>query len=544
MSYWFVFLTLLVIMGCSHAGGGSASLPRIAADGTASHSRSTTSSVPSGSLVPSLFSRAAGKKLKKGDFDQYIDSSVLGADRVLARQLMAWMPENLRGDFIYMDKNKRMISNNPKLLNHVELKDGDRGASTLAGLSVSSIGGRATTSERKSKAYFHDQCSPQDVFPNSGPYVRMVSKCGFTGGIGFVNLTCGTTGGGYTGGNGDAGTLYFEVSRGTVSSTEGGIAWLSDHYNPGDPSHTGMYPYYRSTYGSKYTNLNSRGFHYDCGTDLGIAHGLINNSNLSYTFVGQVPINFDPRLFWNGWRYTGWINPSWEFNQVGSEMSVPGFDAAGVPSPCVTCSISKVTSLAQNGGDRPNDDSYFGESFGGQAIHWMQVGFGEWLQGCGPGASFCFLKYSRDSTRYYGGEEFYYAGAGLSVQLSGPTNSGYGPWETWDGIGMLNSPFRNAPRRPASSFGAPEPPTCAADSYGYCVVSSNYYQGTSYCIDSSGAQADWLSTAPNATSWDIQTPTMVMETFMHQWVDVGNCLTAESWIPGEPSVVYGDVNLP
>ena len=55
------------------------------------------------SVVPNVFAQARGRVLRDGDVDAYIAKSVTGADRLLARELMALMPANQRGDFVYFD---------------------------------------------------------------------------------------------------------------------------------------------------------------------------------------------------------------------------------------------------------------------------------------------------------------------------------------------------------------------------------------------------------------------------------------------------------
>ena len=53
--------------------------------------------------VPDVFALARNKLLfSSSDYDAYIDSRVSPSDRIIAYKIMALMPLNLRGDFVYL----------------------------------------------------------------------------------------------------------------------------------------------------------------------------------------------------------------------------------------------------------------------------------------------------------------------------------------------------------------------------------------------------------------------------------------------------------
>lgn len=502
--------------------------------------------------VPTLFDKARHKQLQSKDFDAYIDPGVSPADRKIVRRIMALMPTDARGDFLYYDDTTgRVISNNLSLARLATIEKGvvPQRPSTS---STSVRTGATTSAKRSTQATYSDSCSPP-FHPGSGPYLRKVSRCNFAGGIGFVNIACNSS----QMYSGDSGYVYFEVTANGQAKTliEGGLSYLTDHFSSGNPQYTGIAPYYRSTFNSQYTNMNNNGFHYDCGLDMVIAHGVVNGASpgtkpLTYTFTAQDPPGFSPYSFWAGALYHDWINPVWGFFNAPSSMNVPGTDAAHVPTPCTICSIATVTSIAQNGGDADHG-SWFGETYNGQAIHWMQVSMGEWLQGCQPGALYCKLAWSRNRNVYYGGEEIW-NGLGTAVHFSGPLNLTYGPWETTDGLAEHSSPFFNNGIHPASAFSNIVPPDCATDAYGYCVAQSDgpgFHQDYVSC--QVGAYQTTFGPVNVGTQWFwVKSSTDVLQQFTHHAFDNPNdpntwdCYTGDYWDPDEPNHYFGDPNLP
>ncbi len=60
--------------------------------------------------MPNVFAAAENETLSSdSDFDKYIDASIVGNDRILARKLLRLMPDSMRGDFLYYDGNRVLI---------------------------------------------------------------------------------------------------------------------------------------------------------------------------------------------------------------------------------------------------------------------------------------------------------------------------------------------------------------------------------------------------------------------------------------------------
>lgn len=491
------------------------------------------------------FESARGKNLTDAQIDSYIDSSVTGSDRALAHRLMRLMPSAWRGDFVYITDSGRIWSNNPSLPHHVTPDYSRNPFGTVT---------EARTAQTHIDATRHALTQPTTCGPgpsNTGPYIRYVSRCSFVGAIGFVNLTCGTTGGLIMGvDGGDKGFLYFEVAHGTGSLLEAGLQWNSDSPDPNTGA-GGLQPYMRRTPGSNPAFTNGT-YKYSCGQTIVMADGPVYNENLMYTFIANVS-NYDPQSYWFGSKNIQFPNPTWEFYTPNSDMKGSGTDDAGALSPCMTCSIARVTSIGQT--EEINDGSYFGVTDSGtSAIEWQQVGFGNWLNGCEQGASFCYLAYSTNYQVYFdssAGIQTYSGNGGnnsSNVSISdGPNATGYGPWETQDSIALPLDAFSNSARKAASAFPAARPPTCTRDSKGYCVAlvvgSFTWDQAAGCYAGGYGATTTaWVGTQWTYILTANGTGTLVPYSESRGVDD--DCTAFDIWGPGEPKVVYNDPNLP
>ncbi len=172
-------LALVYLSACSQRPIG------IVPPGAKSPSKVSRAATPP--QVPNLFATAVGKNLSDAAIDSYIDASIVGSDRKLAHTLLKMMPRNRRGDFIYYD-GKRLLSNNLALLPYAQLTAWHSAVPTAVASTE-----RVTTRSSPRKPASVGACSPPDPYTNSGPYVREVGNCGFTGGWSIVNLKCGTT---------------------------------------------------------------------------------------------------------------------------------------------------------------------------------------------------------------------------------------------------------------------------------------------------------------------------------------------------------------
>jgi hypothetical protein len=390
--------------------------------------------------IPNIFASAKGKPIANADIDRYINASVAGADRVLARHLMSLMLANHRGDFIYLSRTGHLLSNNPIWAARATITRG-----TLK-RTASGSGGRRESD-------YSDNCSPPNPPAKvGGPYVRLVSTCGFSAGWGFVTVPHGTSGFN----SGEAGHLYFEIQaphQGTT--TEGGFEYYSD---------ASIAPYGRSTAaeyaGSNngYLQLTNGGARYLADSKLAIVHGLTDNARYVYTDSGELPAGLDPATAWISSQQFSLVNDGWLFFDAAGDMQGGGSDPLGHFTPCQLCSVSKVTSIAQNGTNSWNaNGARFGvDGNGDNAIEWNQVAFGNWANNCEPGTSLCTFLTSNNPYSYYGGPQYY---PDSNISQADMAATGYGPYESYDGIDTLSDIYPSkAARRPLGTFTEPLPP--------------------------------------------------------------------------------------
>ncbi len=396
-----------------------------------------------GQRVPNVFAQAQNRTLSVSEIATYIDPAVTGTDRLTAERIMSYMPANQRGDFVYMAPDGHLISNNPSLLQYVTATNGYTKRPSTAAYPTSNV----------TPMYYTSSCSPPQS--NSGAFIREVSVCGMTDGWAFVSVPCGYT----SFATGDEGQLYFELRGNAGSLSEGGLQYNSD---------SSIQPYMRTIgYSSNgYQQLLGGSQEYTCndGTEI-IHHGATSDGQYDFTEVGLLPSNIgaDPQDQWINMnsQFFQAINANWLFLSAPSDISGSGTDAAGYPTPCTACSITKVTSIAQSGG-YSEDGSYFGTDGTANYIQWMEVGFGELAASCSPafnGGSLgtCQAEISNDPTVYYGGIQNYPNGFVASSNFYTLT---YGPYESYDGIAVGTASAQSTTRRVAGGpFDEPLPPS-------------------------------------------------------------------------------------
>jgi hypothetical protein len=536
-----LLLFALFTAGCGHGSTGNSAVPPGLTG--ASH----TSLVPAVWKAPDYtnqFETAQRKHLRDADIDSYIDSSVTGADRTIVHKLMGQLPPQFRGDIVYIDKNDRVISNNPALLRHFEWRtrlQAPHGAETTAA-KIRSI--HPTSGQRRTQSY--DSCNPGPS--NTGPFIRYVSYCGFAGAIGIVTLKCYTSYGSAMGvQGGDNGYLYFELIHMGGTRLEGGLDYYSDH--PASLTGPGGMSAYVSN--GQFIGM-TRQYRYPCDQRLVLAHGLVNGSpRRTYTYVGVVPSNFNPQAYWAG-QPIQFSNASILFRDAAPDMAnaQTGTDNVGAQTPCTNCSISRVTSIGQhdpNTGQAGsvNDGSAFGYDpvYDDNGVHWEQVAFGEWQTGCGPNAQYCYLQYSRNWDRALNSIDYNDGVPGNPSWVTaseGPTDTNFGPWETWDSIVLPGGAYTPSSHRRADSFSNAQPPNCALDGYGYCVALTGGPGITdqwNYC----GSDYTWQLWGPAGEQWYYILDSNGTLTYFDHYVD--QCY-GDFWDPSEPRTRYGDPNLP
>lgn len=420
-----VLCTAMILVNCgSHTMSVNPSANRL-------RSLSNNQSQPSNVFangVPDVFAAAQSKDLTDADLDTFIDKSVTGPDRILARKFMRMMPPGMRGDFVYIDSHDHLITNNPRLLPGIRITHPN----------AQSFGRNLTPSGRtlhKLSGYeYVSPCSPPNApdIKTHGPYERQVSKCGFTAGITFLHLYCGhtqlaSTSGGY---------MYMELQGNGVglpakSLSEGGL------FVPAPGNDHSINPYV-SVPGNNQQMVNGTA-RYDCNYDLGFESGATQDGRYIFTASGQLPSSCTPQAAFCSGNQFRYDKQAWLFANAPSDITGLSSDAAGVTTPCINCSISRVTGVAQgNNIDfyTANGDRFGADPNGGVWIHYMQTAFGEWESNCTPGTNLCTFDYSLIPTKYYGGYQ-YYPGTFNAASLINPSLAAtYGPWESWDGINV------------------------------------------------------------------------------------------------------------
>lgn len=437
-----------------------------------------------------------------------------------------------------MTPDGRIISNNAQLLAYAKLTiTPGQTTSVRRHIGVNAQGARQAMD-------FADACSPTNPYYGSGPYVRQVSKCGFSAGWAFLKIPCGTT----SLNNRDNGYAYFEVTApANANHIEGGVF---------TPDGTTLDPYLRSdaiSTNGGYETLTNSTARFTCNEQIAIWHGLTNSvPEYSFTEVGDAS-QWDPYTVWVDNQVVTLGNAAWLFGPVPSSFSkaLGGSDGAGFLAPCLQCSISQVTSIAQDptttGGTWNADASEFGiDVNGNNAIQWLQVGFGNWASNCTQGTTLCTFDVSRDPLAYYGGTQAY---PNSEVSGSNAGATGYGPYETVDGIQAYGGLGMVRQADIAISEPLPPPP-CTLDAMGMCaqITSENtteicyvevwdryiedykpsprpYYANTVYAVYRSNHQ---LEIATKTISKDQE----------------GCATISTSWSPSEPRITYNDASLP
>lgn len=473
-----VFATLLaIVMVLAGCGGAGSALPNSqvlnrqangafdapAASFNDAWSRASTK-MRQGQKIPNVFAAAAGLTLSQKQIDAYISPSVTGKDRQNARALMALMPKNLRADFIYMDPSGHLVSNNPSVIQTIKVGshgyDINRRAPTAATMNARTV---ASSPRTVRPMDYSSSCAPPPS--STGPYVRDISVCGMTMGWAFVQVSCGYS----NFASGDQGNLYFELhgSGNGGSLSEGGLQYNSDN---------SIQPYVNAT-SAHYPTMSGGPYEYNCNSGpMTIIQGATYctgcNPQGEYilTSVGLLPPNINPQTQWINMNSQFFVpnDGMWYWLQAPSDISGAGTDAAGNPTTCMGCSITKLTTIAQSSTNINNsnnncvgyacDGSYFGTDGIADYIHWMEVGFGQYASSCnGTSSETCQIEASTNPLTYYGGSQFfpntYVANSNFNP------NDGYGPYESYDGIAVgTSSGSESRIRLAGGSFQEPLPP--------------------------------------------------------------------------------------
>jgi hypothetical protein len=263
--------------------------------------------------------------------------------------------------------------------------------------------------------------------------------------------------------------------------------------------------------------------------------------------VGQLPSSIDPQTQYVNMNSEFFYpnNYVWLWTAPANDVTGSGTDAAGYTTPCMGCSVSKVTALAQNGGFT-QDGSYFGAGGNGNEINWLEVIFGEYSSSCtGETGGTCQIESSSDPTTYYAGTQAY--PDDVTAQTNqGPTS--WGPYESWDGIAVGGGgSVAGEPRSAAGSFTEPlPPPPCTADSDGLCSLNTANTNSNSYwCYAPSLPHGGYNVFGKSVNTYAIYRQSSFVEKAAKTTTRTG-CpgSTAYAWSPNNPATQYNDPNLP
>ncbi len=548
---------IVVLSGCS---GGSHLFSATRSSNSVRGDSSTA--IPGGTI--NRFQAAAGTSLQDSQIESYIDPSVVGQDRALLHKLMATMPSKLRGDLIFWDSTTgHMVSNNPAQLANAHISTGKNVSRSSSAVSARTRPVISSTFNRSSHAAnvrrpsdYSSACAPPPS--NTGAYVRDVSACGMTDGWGFVSVDCGTS----QFAPGDAGYLYMEIvgsgGENTGSTIEGGFQYNND---------SSIQAYQRASYtangaspGSyQQMNYSNPGYHFGCGQMLTIIHGIaIANQNYIYTMVGQLPANINPQSQYVNMNSQFFYpnNYVWLWTNPGPDMNGTSKDEAGYTTPCGLCSVSKVTSIAQTGGYN-QDGSYFGTTGSENYVKWYEVIFGQYTSSCnGQSGGTCQIASSPDPSVYYAGTQAFPDDSTAQTNM-GPT--GWGPYQSSDGIAVGGSYYSGKVRSASVAFTEPQAPApCTLDSSGYCAFATQTVaHGTCTYSERNPDYGDpgqprflRITESGSQTTYAIfhnQTPVKQMELAVYTdsyTLSGGTCVESGSWSPSDPATAYGDSQLP
>ncbi len=263
-----------------------------------------------------------------------------------------------------------------------------------------------------------------------------------------------------------------------------------------------------------------------------------------YVSIGTIP-DYNPQNAWQPTEEVQEQNAAWLYMAapVGA-MNEPGYDSAGIPTPCVQCAVTKVTSIADNGGSDIFDGSTFGIDINGYlSVHWEEVTFGNWQSDCSD--SLCNLAYSTNQSLWYAGMETY----PNAYDSQASFNANGAVWESFDGIIANPGSSQGYKRAPSGAFVVPAPPKCSPDSYGYCVAESGGPGLTMQNVSCMAGNYPASSTQLVGQKWYyIQNSHYALQYAVYEAdnPDGADQCGADQpyWSPQEPKVRYNDPNLP
>jgi hypothetical protein len=345
------------------------------------------------SSTPS-FSDAIGQKLTAAQLDAYIDPSVTGSDRVLARQLLGVMPPGIRGDFVYIKGDGTMMSNRPSVLKGAKLNFRFGKPSSVA-----------TSDTRKTMAVVAPPATT-----NTGPYARQYSALGVNAAFGYATIDCNDDYL-YESDNGPSASDYGDMYVGGMGEPNGNGTGIDAgiQMSPLDS----IQPFLNISAEGGYQALQYYpSTHYNCG---GNGVGMIYGSLPEPYFVGFFATGVPPypaETYSQPPATVVWSSPAWTFYLKAASFVDPGTDSTGAPTDCQTCITKRMTSIAMaTGASLYNSDACFGACNGYIGERWDQVEMGQIVLPCqtAPPSGYpfvCTIQYQTNGS-WLGGYQVY-----------------------------------------------------------------------------------------------------------------------------------------
>jgi hypothetical protein len=330
------------------------------------------------------FSDAAQLQLRSpADYGLFVDPQVKDADRSLAIHFLAIMPPGMRGDFVYVSRSGKILSNRVAL-----------------GFGIHRLRKPIVGSLNKNKLLSHTAIRPElrgiapAAYPptggSGGAYIRTYSQQGINAMMAYAQPPCdfalqqGESGNMYinaydSGGNDivDAG-LGTGLSQSTLGSNLGRMVAFTTPYNAGN-----------SGYG--WTNQTQT---YPCGQPVGIMYGTLPASLGGGSMLATGVPDYDPWQFYLPPATTNWHPASWTFFDTPSSLLQGPTIWNGINSNCALCAVGRMTTIGQS--TLAYDGSCYGycSSAGGDAF-WIETVAGQLVSPCEDSGSTaqCTIEY-------------------------------------------------------------------------------------------------------------------------------------------------------
>ncbi len=555
ISIFIVVAIASVLSGCSHqsiippqsqGGSGPVSQSTARNPGGSAATRPAWGLVSNGGSMHS-FSDAKGLALKTdADYANFVDPEVVGTDRLLAIALLKFMPPGMRGDFIYVSKSGRVLSNRIALESRIRFQ---ASSSSINPAPLANLGGRSV----RPMAY-------PPTGGSGGPYIRYYSYQGVNAAYGYASFPCDSVYNNSGGAHPDDGNMYFNAYDANGNDVlDAGVAQGSFPDNSQTESafvNLGGGNYFYQNWNG-YTGWTNESQTWQCGippfgTPLGIMYGTLpaslssGSQNLSFLGVG-VP-DYDPTQMQLPPSSSSWSHAAWTFFDTPPGLLGSAGTWNGIPSPCMFCSVGRMLTIAQS--TPASDGSCFGACSGTPTARWDQVVMGEIIAPCAqnsgsPPSATCTIEYQSNGAWQNGANDScdgtFYSEYNQQNALEG-INLNYtgGCQATTTSQGQFKSPLPIAPSSP-----------CTADSYGYCsVVNSTAISGVcqSGYTYVNGHEIPVFVRAYNRTYYTFKKEAMLeLQGTATEYESVPSdppCTITTSWSPAEPRVTYNDSNLP